>query len=142
MSKEIETLTPLEIFSKVDNIRLLFTKEERAIIKTALTEYEAIKNAEPTKALECLDQLAEMADKCWVSCDVYKWKNTIKQALIQKSKKEQAWDIVNKKQVDLGWLWYCIHECVNSLNEYNKKMPIDKFKLTEDEFNLLKEVLE
>lgn len=47
-------------------------------------------------------------------------------------------EILFKKQVDLSWLWYCIHECVDSLNEYNKKMPIEKFKLTQEEFNSLK----
>lgn len=51
---------------------------------------------------------------------------------------EKVLEILFKKQVDLGWLWYCIYECVNSLNEYNKKMPIEKFKLTEEEYDLIK----
>ena len=51
-------------------------------------------------------------------------------------------EVLFKKQVDLGWLWYCVHECINSLDEYNKKMPIEKFKLTQEEFDLLKRWVE
>ena len=58
--KSAEPSEALRIFSKVDNIRLLFTKEERAIIKNALLKqlsgkdyYNiAIDEAEPTKALK------------------------------------------------------------------------------------------
>ena len=62
----------------------------------------------------------------------------IKQYILKAQEQEKVLEILFKKQVDLGWLWYCIHECINSLNEYNKKMPIEKFKLTEEEFELLK----
>ena len=48
-----------------------------------------VDNTSLSEALEDLEQLAEMADNCWVSCDVHKWKNTIKQALFKAQKNEE-----------------------------------------------------
>ena len=115
MSKELEALYRLATRNSGNHRSIEEVDKDFKIIEQALIQ--GITDS------ACLD---ELQDK------YYELKQT-------KSKKEQAWDIVKKKQVDLGWLWYCIHECVNSLNEYNKKMPIDKFKLTEEEFELLKE---
>ena len=132
MSKEIEYVKKkldYEPMTLCDRVML------ENIIK-ALTEYEAIKNAEPTKALECLEGIENVL---WDDDFHYqrhsKLLDTIKQALIQKSKKEQAWDIVKKKGIDIGWLTQC--ETVKVYNYH-----CDAELLTEEEFNLLKEVLE
>jgi thiamine biosynthesis lipoprotein ApbE len=61
--------------------------------------------------------------------------NVIKQALTTKSKKEQAFDIANKKCVNMFRL-----SVVNDVNSYNKWVEFDEYQLTEEEFNLLKEV--
>ena len=91
-------------------------------------ELETIENANPSEALECLENLC---DEFPILKKDYK---IIKQALIQKSKKEQAWDIVKKKGIDIGWLTQC--ETVKVYNYH-----CDAELLTEEEFNLLKEVL-
>jgi hypothetical protein len=62
--------------------------------------------------------------------------STIKQALTTKSKKEQAFDIANKKCVNMFRL-----AVVNDVNSYNKWVEFDEYWLTEEEFNLLKKVL-
>lgn len=48
-----------------------------------VAQQEAIDNTNSSEVLEDLEQLVEMADNCWVSCDVYKWKNTIKQYILK-----------------------------------------------------------
>ena len=60
------------------------------VVEQALQRLESIDNAKPSEALEDLEQLAEMADKCWVSCDVHKWKTTIKQALLKAQEQEKV----------------------------------------------------
>lgn len=67
--------------------------------------------------------------------------NSIKQALTTKSKKEQAFDIIKEKNVNIG-----IVNVVGSLEQYNQTYVYDnmlnvKWCLTEEEFDLLKEVL-
>jgi hypothetical protein len=62
--------------------------------------------------------------------------NSIKQALTTKSKKEKAFDIANKKCVDMYRL-----EAADNVVSYNKWVEFDEYMLTEEEFDLLKEVL-
>jgi len=64
-------------------------------------------------------------------------KNAFK--VVEKSLK--ALEIIKEKQVDVCELKICIDEYEDSLYQYNKR-TIEKFRLTEEEFNLLKEVLE
>lgn len=107
-------------------------------LQPALQRLEAIDNANHSEALESFDRILHCNDEDY-SQGYYNHDITVvKQSLLKAQEQEKVLEILFKKQVDLGWLWYCIHECVNSLNEYNKKMPIEKFKLTEEEFNLLK----
>ncbi len=61
---------------------------------------------------------------------------TIKQALTTKSKKEQAFDIANKKCVDMYRL-----AVADNVASYNKWTEFDEYWLTEEEYDLLKEVL-
>jgi len=64
-------------------------------------------------------------------------KNAFK--VVEKSLK--ALEIIKNKQVDVCELKICIDEYEDSLYQYNKR-TIEKFRLTKEEFNLLKEVLE
>lgn len=50
--------------------------------------------------------------------------------------------IIKKKNVDICELKICIDEYDDSLYQYNKSMNIKQFKLTQEEFDTLKEVLE
>jgi len=60
-------------------------------------------------------------------------------ATIEKSLK--ALEIIKNKKVDVCELKICIDEYEDSLYQYNKR-TIEKFRLTQDEFDTLKEVLE
>ena len=101
-----------EAIQHYDNIghNLLFVKNT---IDELLTEYEAIKNAEPTKALECLEKLyvnflIEEYDGTTLMQDIDKYYTTIKQALLQKqividnSKVLNALDDVAKAPTFMG----------------------------------------
>ena len=114
------------------------------IIEDALQRLEAIENASPNEALKGLKHIKKyyVPEPC--TATTYNYLEIIEQSLLktQEQEKENAelkrvLEVLFKKQVDLGWLWYCVHECINSLDEYNKKMPIEKFKLTQEEFDLL-----
>jgi hypothetical protein len=72
------------------------------------------------------------------TCYEYELKilNNIKQALTTKSKKEQAFDIAVAKRVDMYRL--AVNDNVVS---YNKWTEFDEYWLTEEEYNLIKEVL-
>ena len=118
MSKEYVS----QLEATIENLR-----RDNALLKEELTKY---KNAESTKALECLEDVEVLVNSCYdsnyISDDEYNKLtteiNTIKQALIQaennrikleksekiisrlvdkKSKKELAWEIVIKKKVDI-----------------------------------------
>ena len=68
--------------------------------------------------------------------------NNIKQALTTKSKKEQALDIVVKKNVNVGWLKALFKEHCDTYDCYCYYVAYtEQVKLTEEEFNLLKEVV-
>jgi thiamine biosynthesis lipoprotein ApbE len=63
--------------------------------------------------------------------------NVIKLALTTKSKKEQAFDIIVAKRVDMYRL-----VVADTVVPYNNWTEFDEHWLTEEEFDLLKEVLE
>ena len=149
MSKEYV----MQLEATIQNLR-----RDNQLLKEELSKYKSIDNANPSEAFETVynnidylisDIVIEDDEVNGCLMTIKEQLPTIKQALLkaQEQEKENAeykrvLKIVFEKQVDLGWLWYCIHECINSLNEYNKKMPIEKFKLTQEEFSLLKEVQE
>lgn len=75
--------------------------------------------------------------------DIDKCFDTIEQALITKSKKELAFDIIKEKCVDVGYVITLF-----MYKDYNSKMDelwgneAVSYYLIEQEFDLLKEVLE
>ena len=58
--------------------------------------------------------------------------------VIEKSLK--ALEIIKNKECDMRWLKYCIKE-YKTVEVYNNGLPEHYEKLTEEEFDLLKEVL-
>ena len=92
--------------------------------------------------LEALDKLAKQIE---LDEDVDFWEIRNAHLLVEKSLK--ALEIIKEKRVDLPYLRCCIedNQSVYRYNEYirNKTMDYDhEEELTEEEFNLLKEVLE
>lgn len=107
-----------------------------------------LEKVECNEALECLEKLKSLNRKAVVNNkgivvreetpfeELY---STIEQALTTKSKKELAWDIVKKKDVDI----YILNSC-KTVEEYNSKIVHiigETRELTQGEFDLLKEML-
>ena len=133
------------------------TQKELIIIKGVITEYEAIKNAEPTKALEWLNYMQDICEEFLRRKELYMQFNftteravetlkeitIIKQALLKAEKEHSALEVIKKKPYNSGL-------CINYL-ETNKHYPnmqdyehycmtireVDR--VNEEEFNLLKE---
>ena len=66
---------------------------------------------------------------------------TIQQALLNAEKEHKALEIIKEKECDMRWLKYCIKGNFE-VETYKNGLPEYYEKLTEEEFNLLKEVLE
>ena len=90
MNKYLEALERLTYFSDYDK-----SDDDHDLVFKALTEYEAIKNAEPTKALEYLEEIKSQSPVCYYdngdkSYVFEKELETIKQALLKAQEQEKA----------------------------------------------------
>lgn len=126
--------------------------------QTALTEYEAIKNTNPSEALECLEDIyrngvfisdydalgkqhpTNISPKTNKSFD--EQCKTIKQSLLKAQEQEKVLEIIVKKNVDIEYIKTCFYDEKGGLKEYNAWVGHDEDKeLTEEEFITLKENL-
>ena len=101
-----------------------------------------IKTANTSEALECLEEIKSY----FPFVDLGKGKeyvcekefNTIKQALLKSEKEHKALEIIKEKEVNMQVFNQC-----EDVETYNKVYIKQKDRqLTEEQFNLLKEVLE
>ena len=158
MSKELKTLVPSVVLKFVDGLlkryegktdyNIYITKDWLLEIKQCLKRLEAIDNAEPSEALNGLEFICKILnekriDVKWLFKKDY---NTIKQALLQAQKDRKALEIIKEKNVACDLFW---NDFVDNgfgyhyyLEKWYKFQSTDNKKLTEEEFNLLKEVLE
>ena len=115
-------------------------------IKQDLDRLEAIDNANPSKALECLEEMAkyriEYSEYLMPIKDISEYK-TIKQTLVKAQEQEKilkALEIIKKKRVACDLL---TNSDVTDYKKYNSHC--DKYDfivpLTEEEFKLLKGIL-
>lgn len=125
----------LKIMDWVETIKLELLKG-----KQALNELKTIKEANPSEALElvyCLkDYLMNMMP-------YYDWLNDIEKYILnaqEQEKKLKALEIIKKKEVNVNTLINCIIGAIEPLEFYNEKVSTN-LKLTQQEFELLKEVL-
>ena len=155
MSKELKTLVPSVVLKFVDGLlkryegktdyNIYITKDWLLEIKQCLKRLEAIDNAEPSEALKFLEGLncGLKDDKAiHITIDYFeKAYSTIKQALLQAQKSLKALEIIKEKRVACDLL---TNPDVMDYKKYNSHC--DKYDfivpLTEEEFNLLKEILE
>ena len=138
--QHIETETDWSDYEKVKNAH--------KTVEEALKRLEAIDNAEPSEALNDLEFICKILnekriDVKWLFKKDY---NTIKQALLQGQKEHRALEIIKEKRVVCDLFW---NDFVDNgfgyhyyLEKWYKFQSTDNKKLTEEEFNLLKEVLE
>ena len=140
MSKELECLENL--FSNV--VSTTYNRESSLkdfnTIKQALLELQSIKEANPSEALECLDKLAKQIE---LDEDTDYWEirnanNTVEQALLNAEKEHKVFEIIKEKEVNMQVFNQC-----EDVETYNKVYIKQKDRqLTQEEFSLLKEVLE
>ena len=127
------------------------------IIEQALQRLEAIDNAEPSEALKCLDKIAKQIEldedtDYWEIRNAHK---TVENALIKAQKEHKALEIIKEKYPNVVEVKLCKdyehyklrmsskHDTEIVKIDWNDKSLLDYLLLlTEEEFNLLKEVLE
>lgn len=115
MSEELEALEKIISHENIWNHGMF--KEEYQVIEKALKDYERYKP---------LIENIENGLTDTISVEDLK-------VLIKRSK---ALEIIKNKNVDCFWFIQC-----ESVNEYNKSLTLGKGTLTQEEFDLLKEVL-
>lgn len=145
MSKELEALEcSLKLYKMVESagndngFNLNEAWEYHKIIKQALLELKAIKEAKPSEALKALDRnIVVIREKDYT---------IIEQALLkaqEQEKKLKALEIIKNKHVDVDYFLTIIEK----YNELEKQMKVYNHlnsvyeMLTQEEFLLLKEVL-
>ena len=101
-------------------------------LKQALNELKAIKEAKPSEAMECLEELRSNLGVIYDDT-----LNTIEQALLKAQELEKELEIIWKKQVDIMWFCQCV-EANKTFEDYNSAMGREIEYLTEEEFNTLK----
>lgn len=114
--------------------------EDYDVVEQALLELQAIKEANPSEALECLEALEQdIKDRVILAEDrQLKICAVIKQALLKAQKEHNALEII-KKTKNIKVSFY------ENGSGKHYKIEFDKTRnqtITEEEFNLLKEVLE
>lgn len=144
MTKELETFDriidniPITEMEEKPNYTLEDLSNDTNLIRQALTELDQIKNATPSEALECLEEMYE------ISCDGRKPEYTlyecIEQFILKAQEQEKVLEIIFEKNVDILELRIFIENYVDkiALNLYNSKVRKD-WQLTKEEFNTLKE---
>lgn len=156
MTKELEALEKLDNTLCINNIRgniefgiateelidcnsVIDMIEYLEVVGSALKELQAIKEAKPSEAFKCVDVLKE--DGCITTLVQGKALETIRQYILKAEKLEKAWEVVKEKSVNVLILKDSfIYE--NGLEYYNKEWHWKYLALTQEEYDLLKEVLE
>ena len=144
MSKELNALECLEALEQDIKDRTILAEDRQlklcAVIKQALLELQSIKEANPSEALECLDKLAKQIELD-EDTDYFEIRNahiTVEQALLNAEKEHKALEIIKEKEVNMQVFNQC-----EDVETYNKVYIKQKDRqLTQEEFNLLREVLE
>ena len=146
MSKQLGVFTDiLRILSAVTGFDVDTDSEHIKIVKQALQRLEAIDNAEPSEALGALEDIIlylNASEPKGLYCENIE---TIQQALLKAEKEHKALEIIKEKGCDISWFKYCIKYCIKEnlmVKAYNSGYHEYDKKLTKEQFNLLKEVLE
>ena len=140
MSKELEALKRLRQETCPATYMADFDKNECCdVIEQALQRLEAIDNANPSEALESLEEIRDFRygkEKLLV-CQTQMY-TTIKQALLKAQEQEKVLEIIKEKGVDVSLI-----KKYDFVEDYNSAVWIaGRPKLVKEEFNTLKEVLE
>lgn len=144
MNKELEALEEIRDFRYGKDKLLVCQTAMYDDIKQALQRLEAIDNANPSEALKWLEDKGEQWVERGLNPDIVQYKETqsyreIKQALLKAQEQEKelkAFEIIKKKKVNVIRLFTNGFD----IDLYHSNLR-DELKLTQEEFELLKEVL-
>ena len=120
----------------------IIANQIKEALNTIQNRLESIDNANPSEALECVERIGaeKLARGELIRNDdkVEPYLNTIKQALIKAEKEHKALETIKEKCVDVFRInYYITSNRIIELEEYKRDR-----NLTEEELELLKEVLE
>ena len=132
----IDNTNPSEALDKLDEIIDYYNEPQYDVCESSYpNEFKEMWEKEINTIKQALIQ-AEIDKK---QLELYIQENTkLFSNLVNKSKKELAWDIAVKKNVDIALLKR--EKSVDSYNFVASLSPMKRDELTEEEFNLLKEV--
>jgi hypothetical protein len=144
MDKEFEkALNCVDILKEDGCITTIYQGKALETIRQALIELKSIKEANPSEALKQVTYLSAILPDWQRVNNGVDSLSIIKQALTTKSKKEQAFDIIKEREVDVNLL-NIRHSAETYNDDYYKihySYNVAGYLLTEEEFDLLKEVL-
>lgn len=156
MSKELEALNKIQHdFGQLKGQELVNCYE---LISKGLQRLESIDNSNPSEALKQLGDISYFIMEAYSDHEFLKdnqkeskqcfmnYCSNIKRALIKAQKQEKVLSIINKKNVDIIRIKHLIFKSQKNpkywdLRYYNEARVIDDEKLTQEEFELLKEML-
>ena len=144
MSKEIEDLDCVIRKEKTNyGVCYLYSRKVVEEFRQALKRLEAIDNAKPSEAMECLDNLENslsLANELLRVTDTSAMDNyitTIKQYILKSQEQEKVLSIVKEKNVDLGMV-----DFFNNVEDYNEWLTLQpnesRKPLSEYEFDTVK----
>lgn len=145
MTKELEAL---------DRNMVVIREKDYAIIEKALQRLKQIDNANPSEALECLEEIKQECKSTYFDENGKQWWttdknkdyrcNTIKQALLKQQEQEKVLEILERKPIDLWFINGSGAECIYSdyIIKCQAYMVESNLILTQEEFDTLKRWLE
>lgn len=122
----------LKCFGENDFLEVEIAKEDINTIEQALLKAQELESENNALLEENKDLYVELAFSEKQYKELIECTNQYKKVL----------EIIKEKQVNISLLRYCLDEWVDSLYQYNKRTNIEKFKLTQEEFDLLKSWLD
>lgn len=148
MSKELEALNHIGNCYVANEGKDLWISddygEDYDIIEKGLQRLEAIENANPSEALKKLEKYLKWLERNEFFIEISNGKyvkcvDIIKPTLLKAQEQDKVLEIIKKKKVDIRVLRNCLNAKDETPKHYN--FIRDKHPLTEEEFDLLKEVL-
>ncbi len=135
-SRSIDTYVAL-INRDVSETQYLGDTNEFAVIKEALLKAQGLEkeNAELLQAVAIFKKKLEDTDNIKVAMTMAKQLNTNLTLDKELTKYKKAWEIIKKKGVDIDELKYC-----KNVYDYNQGSCVGAKRLTQAEFNFLKEM--
>ena len=139
MSKELEDLNCGEEVKTKYGVCNAYSPDVVEEVKKSLRRLEEIDNADPSEAMKCLNRIREFLLNR-ISTVSFQDLRDIEQALIKMQNNEYkiAFDLINKKRVDIKLLHWAYPSCkAYNVAVREKKETWPREELTEEEFEFI-----